>query len=66
VNTVNLCRVDRSILKVIGCRRDALHCHHPGPVTQVEMQYRGHMKHIENRRLEATADDKTSGNAGFL
>src|SRR6202051_683818 len=54
VNTVNLCRVDLSILKVIGCRRDALHCHHPRPVTQVEMQYRGHIKHIENRGLEAT------------
>ena len=33
VNTVNLSRVDLSILKVICCRRDALHCHHPGPVT---------------------------------
>jgi hypothetical protein len=30
VNTVNLCRVDLSILKVIGYRRDDLHYRHPG------------------------------------
>src|SRR5258708_23568816 len=54
VNTVNLCRVDLSILKVIGYRRDAVHCRHSRPATQVEMQYGGHMQHIENRRLEVT------------
>jgi hypothetical protein len=51
VNTVNLCRVDLSILKVIGCRPMLAAIR---PVTQVEMQCGGHKQHIENRRLEGT------------
>jgi hypothetical protein len=37
----------------------------PRPMTQVEMQYRDHMQHIENKRLEAPLDDETSGSAEF-
>jgi hypothetical protein len=51
VNTVNLCRVDLSILKVIGCRPMLAAIR---PVTQVEMQSGGHMQDIENRWLEGT------------
>jgi hypothetical protein len=63
-NTVNLCRADLSILKVIGCRRDALPCGHPA--TDVRwVQSRGHMQPIENRRLERRSDDEISANAEF-
>jgi hypothetical protein len=51
-NTVNPCRADLSILNVIGCRRDALHCR-LRPLTQVEVQSRGHLQAIENKRLAA-------------
>ena len=34
-------------------------------MTQGEMQYGGHIQHVENRLLEVNADDEISGSAEF-
>jgi hypothetical protein len=61
---VNLCRADLSILKVIGCRRDGLHCRHPGQ-RRKEVQSKGHLQPIETGGWRQRPDDETSANAEF-
>jgi hypothetical protein len=62
---VNLCRADLSILKVIGLlsRCSALQSR---ALLEVEMQSRGQIQIIENKRREATMDAGILANAGFL